>query len=583
MEGVFRTIKTHSSPVACCVAASLALGLAPFFYGKIQTGSWSAPNDTDSVYYLQIAAQPYYSHVPWLTDPSVPGGAIFYPWVQYLPFVYFVRALHLSIFSLTIVWTVFGAAAMAASAYALLWYFLRWRWLASGLAVTLLADNSAYHPFVHQARIVLGALAHPGRDFGQELFDFRITNPMLDLPFLFLLILFVARARDLPSRARTWTCGVCFAFLFYLYFYAWTLAAAALGLAFFLDNRRRVVYLKTLVVGFLLGAPAMIHDFMVRRALSVEGLTRFGMFTRPRWPDQFVPLPRHDLVVVPVLFLLVGAWIYLSRNYQWIFLYCMAAVGTLLSYSSMLTGVYLLDYHWNWLAGPVFTLLLYVTLGGFVTARLRFSGLLGIAWSVCVGLVFLSGLWLSIEDLRERPEIGGLMRNYAEYAAQRQGGDTPRLEPRAMVGGDDRFCDLAAIGENTVPLVGFPAYISMALRDSELYERYALNQYVQGVTDRARFIKMLTDDYGVPLSASALIEGFTHAYDEVSGDPTRYIERYDLRYVALPSAQDTPACLGQGWKLIQSGPSWKIWQRIPDQAANGAATYCTFRRDRRLS
>jgi len=162
MDGVFKNAPKHLFPVAFCVAASLALGLASFSYAKLKTGSWSAPIDGDYVYYLQIAAQPYYTHVPYLTDPSVSGGAIFYPWVQYIPAVYFVRALGLDVFSLTLVWTIFGAAALAASAYALLWYFLRWPWLSAGFTVTLLADDHLgnYHPFIHAARVVMVALLH---------------------------------------------------------------------------------------------------------------------------------------------------------------------------------------------------------------------------------------------------------------------------------------------------------------------------------------------------------------------------------------------------------------------------------------
>jgi hypothetical protein len=82
----------------CAIAASLALGLAPFLNGRQQTGDWSAPSQSEIRYYLSIAAQPYFEHVPYLSDPAVPGGAILYPWLQYVPAVYFARAFGLNVF-----------------------------------------------------------------------------------------------------------------------------------------------------------------------------------------------------------------------------------------------------------------------------------------------------------------------------------------------------------------------------------------------------------------------------------------------------------------------------------------------------
>ena len=123
MGAEFKTARTHLGPLATCIAASLALGLLPFLYGKHRTGDWSAPNQIEVQYYLQLAAQPYFGRSAHLTDPSVAGGPVFYSWLQFVPAAYFARVFGLRVFSIAILWTVFAAAGLAASAYGLFWYF----------------------------------------------------------------------------------------------------------------------------------------------------------------------------------------------------------------------------------------------------------------------------------------------------------------------------------------------------------------------------------------------------------------------------------------------------------------------------
>jgi hypothetical protein len=60
---------------------------------------------------------------------------------------------------------------------------------------------------------------------------------------------------------------------------------------------------------------------------------------------------------------------------------------------------------------------------------------------------------------------------------------------------------------------------------------------------------------------SALIAELMHQYDAVTQEPSQFIDRYRIRFVALPATQATPAYLATGWTLIQSGPSWRIWEK----------------------
>jgi hypothetical protein len=565
-----RIARKHLLPMICAIAASLALGLAPFLHGRQVTGDWSAPSQSEIRYYLSIAAQPYFEQVPYLSDPSVPGGAILYPWLQYVPAVYFARAFGLNVFSITIIWTVFASVAMAATLYGLFWYFLRWPWLAAGLTITFLADGSRYHPFIHQIHVLLGWLIYPQPYLPLYLFHYRLTNPAVDLPFVFLQILAVAVARNQPNRLRIWISGASFALLFYVYFYAWTITAAALGLAFLVDREQRGLYAKTFAIGFVAGVPAIVRGMLVRRALSAEGVTRFGLFT-PSSPNDFLPLfGSHDLILIPCVSVALIAWFLASGNHQLTYLWCLAVAGFALSHSFMITGIYLHDYHWEWFACPIFSVLLCLAAATVVTGKVRFSPALGWMWGIWVVSFSLTGLYVSTVGMGVRDYVEPL-RDYAQYKAQRFGRKGAAvLNPRTMIAGDDRFCELSVIGENMRALGGWWLYISMALKDSDLYARYALNQYLNGVSARNQFKAIATR--GIEHAPAEMIDGFVRAFDEVASDPRKFLDAYDVEYVALRTDQPLPAYIKDGWVLIEGGPYWQIWQRAAPPPPGGKTT-----------
>jgi len=550
-------------PLLICIAASLVLGLAPFLYGKQRTGDWSAPNQLEIDYYLQIAARPYFDHVPYITDPSVPDGPILFPWSQYIPVVYFARALGLNVFSIPIIWTVFASMAMAGSLYCMFRYLLRQRWLAAGLTVAFLADSSGtdYHPFIHQIGILAGSLINPARNIDLQLFQYRLVNPAVVLPFLFLHILAVAAGRDRPSRLRTWISGSSFALLVYVYFYAWTMVAAALCLAFLVDNRARDLYAKTLVIGLLGGVPLIVHDTLVQRAFSREAEARFGLFAAPRgWLESYYPLHHYDMILIPCLFGALVAWLLVSRNYQMIYLWCLGVAGFVLSFSSWVTGVYLHDYHWQWFARPTLSILLCLAAATIVTERLRLSPALTRLWSIAVVLFFLTGLYVSTLGLRTDPDLRAQLQSYAQYKAQRLGGDAAALNCGAMIGGDDRFCDLAVAGEGVRDLAGWTLYVSMAVDNTDLYARYGLNQYLAGVTDRNQFEATFAPTLRL-VPREEELERFVSVFDEVSRNPRTFLDAYHVQYAALRTDQPLPSYLKDGWVLVQHGPYWQIWQR----------------------
>lgn len=77
-------------PMLTCVASGLALAFTPVLVWRMTTGKWVCLQQPETFYYLQIAAQSYYNHLWYVSDPTIPNGVIFYPWLQFIPPVFLV-------------------------------------------------------------------------------------------------------------------------------------------------------------------------------------------------------------------------------------------------------------------------------------------------------------------------------------------------------------------------------------------------------------------------------------------------------------------------------------------------------------
>jgi hypothetical protein len=73
--------------------------------------------------------------------------------------------------------------------------------------------------------------------------------------------------------------------------------------------------------------------------------------------------------------------------------------------------------------------------------------------------------------------------------------------------------------------------------------------------------------YGVelrdPARRAARLASRMASFDRVAADPLAAIERYQVRYVALPlpAGSRRPAALGADWDVVQAGASWVVWER----------------------
>ena len=213
----------HLLPASVCVAALLALGLTPFLVCWLSGYGVACPTQIDTIYYLQLAAQPYYSHSLYLSDPMIQGGATFYPWLQYIPFVCLTRWLGLPIFWIQILWTIAAALGTGVTLYLFLWLVCRNRWLAAAITICVWADIDLgigmfadRFLFAHQIYLATSDLIAHLR--GQPLLarpifpqQWRLTNIALDAPFIFLQLLVTSIAREHTSRRNLFLSGLVFA------------------------------------------------------------------------------------------------------------------------------------------------------------------------------------------------------------------------------------------------------------------------------------------------------------------------------------------------------------------------------------
>jgi hypothetical protein len=583
-----RRLLEHLLPASLCVGALLALGLTPFFVSWQSECGFACPTQYDVSYYLQLAAQPYYSHALYLSDPMVKGGASFYPWLQYIPFVCLTRWLGLPVFWIQILWTTASALGTGLTLYLFLWLVCRNRWLAAGITICIWADIDldrawfAHRPlFAHQIYLLTSDLINRLR--GQRLlprprypWQWRLTNMALDLPFTFLQLIVTSIACEHPSRRNLALSGLVFALTFYVYFYLWTMIAAGLCLALIVDRHGRRTYAWTLALGVALGWPQIVHDYLVRGALSAEGLKYFGLTASP---IQSLSLLNDSPYSHPYLVLaelaILGAWVIRRKLSSLVLAWSMSCAGVCLSLVDFVTDIYIHNYHWAWLAVPVMQVMTVAVALDLITLWNPRPRIRGWVYTLFVSAYLAGGIYLiaSIQLLDSGVSGGSLhaMTIYSEYNRQRLVPGVKPLRPNSVIAGDADFVDLAATAEQQRPLAGHFLRVNMVIGDDERRIRQVLDLYISGI-NRNRAAVLLNEEKKM---SPEQLPVYLHTFDEVARDPERYIDDFNVRYLVLPATQRPPTFSGR-WDLIQPGPFWQIWERMGSgaerQSAGGTAS-----------
>jgi len=555
------------------MAALLALGLTPYFACWLSGYGFACPWQPDVNYYIQLAAQPYYSHALYLSDPMIPGGATFYPWLQYVPFVCLTRLLGLPIFWIQILWTIFAALGTGLTLYLFLWCLVRNRWLAAAITICVWADidlGISYFAhrflFVHQTYMVASDLIAYLR--GQPLlarplfpFQWRLTNAALDLPFLFLQLLVTSIARAIPSRRNLVLSGLVFALTFYVYFYLWTMIAAGLCLVMLIDRSGRLTYAWTLGLGVVLGWPQLAHDYLIKSALSAEGVKHFWLLAAPIHSASLSnDSPYYHPYLVIAEAVIVGVYAIRRKHPALLLAWCIGCAGLCLSLADVTTGIFMHSYHWSWLSVPLMHILMVAIAVDLVMLwrpRLHVPSPVS---ALIVSAYLVSGIYLTASIIL--PGFGNYADRktiYSEYVHQRFIPGVTPLNPGSVIAGDPFFVDLASPAERQRPLAGVYLEVNMALDNEERRIRFVLDQYLSGI-DHDQLAALLSSDYSVSITREQ-VPIYLHTFDEISRDSDRFVDSLKVRYLVLPAAQRAPAVLSNRWNLIQPGPYWQIWER----------------------
>ncbi|MBX6312330.1 MAG: hypothetical protein IRY99_05335 [Isosphaeraceae bacterium] len=172
------------------------------------------------------------------------------------------------------------------------------------------------------------------------------------------------------------------------------------------------------------------------------------------------------------------------------------------------------------------------------------------------------------------------LENFQHYRTQRLNPSAAPLAPNATVAGEWRFVELAVVLENQRPLAGYAVEISPTVDDAEWDARAALNAFLCG-EDRETFCAWNEVAFALgiekgwgpwrrdPVIRAKKLADRRAAYDAVLRDPASALDRFGVRYVALPTGRERPAYLRRPhWRPLQEGPYWDIWERVVEGSSS---------------
>jgi len=491
-----------------------------------------------------------------------------YQWLQLVPGVLIAKLFSAGPAAISIVWRIWAGISIAIGWYLLCRFYTRKTGWAFLISVVLLADCGllAARPIWGQVMATAQiASGHTDRLLGQYPRvhrEWRIITPGLSLAYLLFHIWLVARAREISGRRNILLAGASLGLLFYAYFFYWTAACLALAIVFAIDQKNRKAYWYTGLIGVLLGLPALLSTFLLKRAASPD----WGMRT-----DLGIPIPRFSELMIPKIAILLLAimfvWIWKQRR-DLIYVWALALSGILLANHQIFTAMQLENEHWTYVWGPCISFLLILW---FSQVCSRFSQSRPALVLLCM-LVFLhclAGLWLRAVEGRRTQESTEDTAAYREYSAQQKANQTV-WSPNAVIAGDRNFVYVSAAFSNLRPLDHYAAVMSPWISDSELDTRVALNGFLRGL-DRSAFAaeqkKVLEITYWgqearSPARKAQRLASRLEQYDEIAANPLMFASRFDVKYVALESSLSPPLYLQQRWHELAAGPYWQVWERF---------------------
>jgi hypothetical protein len=521
--------------------------------------------DNDEIYYLALASQAYFNHPTYLRDPVfADGGISLYPELPLLPGVLISRALGLGPMGIDLAWRFLSGLSISLTWYILARHYMKRRWVVAVMVAILLADGGILGSSLllrqasNFAKLVCGKSA--------ELFagdplihrEWRISTPALTMAFFLLHIWLIARARMLPTWRHLVLSGLSFGLLFYVYPYYWTAAGGALLIALALDAGKRRVYFWTGMLGAVLGLPHIITDMMLKQSTPADWLIRSGkMVARSHLSDLDIPIAGSIILIIGLY------WVW-TRRRDVIYIWALGAAGLLLFNNQVVTGLSIENYHWLYVWGPSLSFLLVLMADSLLPFDTKSAQRVFVIL-LAIGITDVAaGITLRVLEPTRNATTLELMNAYDKFIVQRPLHGTARLAPNSVIAGDVQFLQYAAILENARPLENYWAFLSPSISDAEWNRRKALNVYLlDPAASEDELWKRLSgvNWTGIPSDESRRISDRITLFRSIGRELRSNLDRYAIRYVALPADQMPPTYLKDGWYCLQSGPFWQLWER----------------------
>jgi hypothetical protein len=604
--------RSYLVAIVVCMAAGVLIAALPHAVNYLHTGSAQYVANNDDALYLALSRAPYWGE--WGPRdafaaqrdhmPTTFADVLFVPWAK------LAGALGLSPLLIGVVWRIIGGALLGLSVFVLLHRLLqaatgspRIMLLAAGLAVLLTCDPAlgSGEPVIGLLRMVRLMLAHT--DSGPEqafISQYRVVSPLLDLPWLLLLIACLVPS-SVSASATTripwlrWIAGtLCLTMCVYTYFYYWTAATAALGLIIVgrliiakLQPKNRTAHLfearlaaAVLVCGLVLGLPQIMGNAQLATQPEFhEALQRMarGMHMAPGDPLRMRNLRNFPAWAT----LFVGGIILLRRRRQTAQestspastdslatvagVLCAFIVAAYALKNVGLLGLEFENFHWGFVAtsaGAMFV----IVLGVCVARRVANPRTLtATAWALAGVMLLSAASFRAFETTHSREAV----QNTKILAELR-----PLSVQFTALGPDDVLA--GPFAANLAVLYGRAGQLFMTphtlhgslVSDREAYERQGLNAWLMGETPEQYRVEARPPRVLSALESSlpqwqpdaveaARMEIFQQILTN-NGSP--FLARYRPTALLLPANALAPT-RGGPWTLSGTADQWALWIR----------------------
>lgn len=567
--------RSDARPALLCLAAGGLLSLWPHLasWARGDGLMWVGTFD-EFAFYLRYTSPAFWFHPGKLADPLLVGtGVTHFPAIQFLPAVWLAKLMGWGPLGVTLAWRLWAALALPLGVYALLRTLIQRPWWAAAVTIVFLADPGAIEarPLVRdlsQAGRALRYLQQPEAipEWPVNLLQWRVITPAVSLWALLTYFAVLCWALRRNSTRANLCAGAALGLLFYAYFYYWTAAGLGLVLLMALQPGRWKQCLLIGTTGTLVGLPQVIANGLVKHSTNGDWLAR---------QDYFLRLPQAEPFLVPwgtMLLWGLTLGLILWRQRDLLGFWCAAFAGFVLYNQFKFTRLLLQDGHWAY----VWTFGLYLLLGILaareLATRLVWKPGWGIGWAL-VGLhlaLGVAGRHLEGTRSRESVEVRKFLGRWRE---QCEVPGAPAFGGRGVTAGATDFTDCGIVFRGLRPL-SHMTFMAASMDNEDWHRRVALDGWLQGMSavefrawqERVFAGEGVEGTQGIwhrdlTEKATALARRAA-AFAAVRENPEAAMDRYEVRYLALPVDQPVGSQLASGWRLLQAGPHWRIWERV---------------------